>query len=86
MYTFKGNIAPDFVACFLACMDRSGREKEPLLVFKFVCYSLDFLYFQVLKRLKHLGDYWNLRDGRGSWIFPISFSENQLQGVYSSGR
>jgi len=36
----KGTVAQDFVGP--ACMNRSGGEIEPLLVFKFFCYSLDF--------------------------------------------
>ena len=65
-----------------ACMDRSGREQEPLLVFNFFCFSLSFgCHFIVLKHLfpKHPGDSWNLQDGftnvsSGSRRFPISFS------------
>ena len=38
----KGTVAPDFVGSFLTCIDRSGQEKEPLLVFNIFCHSLDF--------------------------------------------
>ena len=34
----KRIVAPDFAGPF----DRSGREKEPLLVFKFLCFSFYF--------------------------------------------
>ena len=47
----KGTVASDFVGTSLACMDRSEREKEPLLVFNFFC-----CHFKLLKLLipKHL--------------------------------
>ena len=39
----KGTVAPDIAGPFLARMDCSGREKEPLPVFfPFFCYFLDF--------------------------------------------
>ena len=82
---FKRTVMLDFVGPFMACMDRSGQEKEPLLVYKFFYYFLDFWWkFKVLKRLKpkHLEDSWNLRDGftnvgSGSRRLPISFSEHR---------
>ena len=52
---FKGTIAPDFGGPFLACMDRSEGEKEPLLGF-FTYFSVGLLifgdHFKVLLRLK----------------------------------
>ena len=52
---------------FLAYMDRSGREKEPLLVYLNFSVTSSILggYFNVLKHLipKHLGDSLNLQRG-----------------------
>ena len=38
----RGTVAPDFVGPFLACLDRPGWGKEPLLVLKFFSCSFDF--------------------------------------------
>ena len=46
----KGTVAPEFAGPLLTCMDRSGREKEPLLFLNSsVTPSIFGSHFKVLK-------------------------------------
>ena len=71
-------------------MKRSGRKNEPLLVFKFFCYSFDFwlpcLSFEYcnISEIPGIPGFTNVCSN--SRRFPISFSENHWQNVNSSRR